>query len=524
MQEYVQEKKTVALGAGFSLFGYALSTVMGLLTNILLYWRFDHSQAGSELNVWIIAFSFFAILEPFARLGLSDGVQRFIGVYWVEKDWARIKGAIWGAFQLSFLASLVMIACVYFLAPYIAGAYLSDSHSAIQLCKVLRCLSLYLVPIALTTIALAVLRALNDIRHSVWIETLCQKFGWLLVVLLVGFLPENETRILWLAFGMVIVNSLSFAISVRSFSKAAPKLSEHDAVYERKALFLFSAPLVLQAAILIFMKKCDIMMLGYFHNADNYVAQYNAAGISTLIISNILLAFSSLFAPLIAKVSEKKDFQKMNELYKTVTRWMLYLTLPAAVIMLLFPTQILAIFNLAPDPMLIGAFRILVCAQIVSTVSGHSGTMLIMSGYSRMILYINVLAVFANILLNALLIPNYAMTGAAVATFAAIAIRNLLAVACTAFFVRSQPFSLYTLVISFVSLLCGLLAYFAFSYLNGVLPGNPLFAHWAFQLALAGALFALFYLPITAIAMHKDDRSFIIDEVIPRCKKALHGQ
>ena len=521
MQQYVQEKKTVALGAGFSMFGYVLSTLMGLLTNVILYWRFDHSQASSELNIWIIAFSFFAILEPFARLGLSDGVQRFIGVHWVDKDWGRIKGVIKGAFQLSLAASIVMIACVFFLAPHIASHYLKGQEAAHTLCKVLRSLSLYLIPIALTTISLAVLRALNDIRHSVWIETLCQKFGWLMVVILVGFLPPSENRIMGLACGMVLVNLLSFLISAKCFVKAAPKLEGVSPIYDRKALFFFSVPLVLQAAILVFMKKCDIMMLGYFHNAENYVSQYNAAGISTLIIANILLAYSSLFAPMIAKISKEKDYRRMNELYKTVTRWMLYITLPAAAMMLLFPAQILSVFHLSADPMLTATLRILVCAQIVSTISGHSGTMMIMSGYSRMILYINVLAVFANVLLNLLLIPPYAMVGAAIATLAAIAIRNALAVVCTAILVRSQPFSFSTVTISLTAAICGILAYFAFNYINSVLPDTRLFGHWAFQLILAGVLYAVIYLPATALTMHKDDRSFLIDECIPRFKRAL---
>jgi len=320
---------------------------------------------------------------------------------------------------------------------------------------------------------------------------------------------------------MVLVNLLSFLISARCFTKAAPKLIGVAPVYERKALFFFSVPLVLQAAILVFMKKCDIMMLGYFHNAENYVSQYNAAGISTLIIANILLAYSSLFAPMIAKISKEKDYRRMNELYKTVTRWMLYITLPTAGMMLLFPAQILSVFHLAPDPMLVLTLRILVCAQIVSTLAGHSGTMMIMSGYSRMILYINVLAVFANVLLNLFLIPTYAMVGAAVATLAAIAIRNSLAVVCTAVLVKSQPFSLSTVTISLTAAFCGILAYLAFIYINTVLPDNRFFDHWAFQLALSGALYALIYLPATALTMHKDDRSFLIDECIPRLKRAL---
>ncbi|MBR5624007.1 oligosaccharide flippase family protein [bacterium] len=519
MQEYVQEKKTVALGAGFGMFGYFLSTVMGLMTNVILYRRFDIS---SEVDVWVLAFSFFAVLEPFARLGLSDGVQRFIGIHWADKDWGRIKGVIMGAFQLSFAASILMIACVWLLAPKIAYFYCADTPAAAEtLCKVLRCLSFYLIPIALTTISLAVLRALNDIRHSVWIETLCQKLGWFLVVLATSFMPQTENRIMILVWGMVVVNITAFLISVSKYKVNAPRLRDHSPVYERKALFFFSIPLVLQSAILIFMKKCDIMMLGYFFQGENYSAQYNAAGIATLVIANILLAFSSLFAPLIAKVSEKKDYRRMNELYKTVTRWMLYITMPAAAIMLLFPGQILAVFKLPATPLLISSLRVLVCAQIVSTLAGHSGTMLIMSGYSRMILYINVLAVFANILFNLLLIPSHAMFGAALATLVAITIRNSLAVVCTMFFVKSQPFSLATITISLTAFISGALAFLLFGFVMTVLPDTALFKHWIFQLLLSGFLYALFYIPLSALTMHKDDRGFLIEEVVPRVRRAL---
>ena len=518
MQEYLQEKKTVALGAGFGMFGYALSTILGILTNVVLYRRFDHN---SEVELWVVAFSFFAILEPFARLGLAEGVQRFIGIAWVKNDWGRVRGAILGSLQLSGLASLIMILGVFFWAPFIGSIHSSGSVSPERLAKVVRCFSIYLLPIALTTISLAILRALNDIRHSVLVETMIQKFGWFLVVLGIGFLPPTEHRVIGLVWGMVLVNVLAFLISISYYGKAAPKLKNIAPIYERKALLLFSLPLVFQTAILIFMKKCDILVLSHYYLGEGLAAQYNAAGIATLVIANILVAYSSLFAPLIAKVSEQKDYKRMKELYQTVTRWMLYITLPAAAMMLLFPEQILQIFKLTPTPLLKDTLRLLVCAQIVSTVAGHSGTMLVMSGYSRLTLYINILAVGINLVLNFLLIPGYSMAGAAVATLASISIRNVLAVLLTFLLVKSHPFSFSTLTISFTAILCGLAAYFLFPFVQNLLPKNACFQNWGVQLLLAGLLYLVFYAPATLLTMHRDDRRFLFDEVLPRLRQGF---
>jgi O-antigen/teichoic acid export membrane protein len=97
--------------------------------------------------------------------------------------------------------------------------------------------------------------------------------------------------------------------------------------------------------------------------------------------------------------------------------------MPAFVVLLVFPRQLLTVFG--------GGFTegaivtvILACGQLVGAAAGPCGVVLNMSGRVALSLFDNALVLVANIGLNLLLIPRWGIVGAAAAWSASIIVVN----------------------------------------------------------------------------------------------------
>jgi O-antigen/teichoic acid export membrane protein len=84
---------------------------------------------------------------------------------------------------------------------------------------------------------------------------------------------------------------------------------------------------------------------------------------------------------------------------------------------------------------------ILIGSQIVLSCVGPAGNILTMTGYERIQLVNNLLALGLNIGLNLFLIPRYGILGAAIATSVSLAVLNVLRVIQVIRFIGISPFS-----------------------------------------------------------------------------------
>jgi O-antigen/teichoic acid export membrane protein len=497
---YAEEKNTVIRGAGYSIAGRAAGAFLGLLALALLY-RFFENDTG----LWAFAFSIIIMIEPFARCGLTEGVQRFTAVN-VEKDnWGGVSGTLLGGIQIASIACVTVTAVFVLFTPELAGFFTKDTEYAGEiprLIRVLRLYSLYLLPLVLTTIMLAFLRALKNIRITVFIENIFIRIAWIAVIVTAALIHTRYDRLLLLILGANITMVAAALITALCIPRAAPQLKNTAPVYRRRELLLFSIPLVFQSILLIFMKRVDILMLKYFYSVEgfDYVRTYYAAGTIAVQAGIVLSAFASLFAPMIAGVYHRNNFKQLDNLYKTVTRWCMICALPVIILILVVPDLALQALNITPTPAAQLAVRLLTIGQLISISVGHSGYMLIMSGHTRLTLTNNSIALVVNVLLNYVLIPRYAMPGAAIATVAAITLRNMLSLVEVRYILSASPFSRATIKFAGLALAAGATV----AVIRIILP--PLY--WYIELPFSCLVFAAIYLPTMWFALSTDDRDF----------------
>ena len=134
-----------------------------------------------------------------------------------------------------------------------------------------------------------------------------------------------------------------------------------------------------------------------------------------------------------------------------ICQWLLIISLPVSLVLLLLPGQLLSLFN----PVFIqgvSVLQIIVLANLFNISTGSSGVMLIMGGYPKLN-FINASVVgVINVILNIILIPRFGIIGAALSTAVSIIGINTLKLIEIYYIWRFFPYTVKIVKIILVSI------------------------------------------------------------------------
>jgi O-antigen/teichoic acid export membrane protein len=147
------------------------------------------------------------------------------------------------------------------------------------------------------------------------------------------------------------------------------------------------------------------------------VGFYGAAQRTAVGLTIVLFACNYAFAPAVPRYLQEGSREKLEHLYRTVTKWVLMFSSPAAVVVLLCPDQVLHLFGPGFAEGARSALLILTISQWLNIATGPGGyLLLLMSGNHRLMAINSALALVISLPLHLLLIPRYGATGAAIGT------------------------------------------------------------------------------------------------------------
>jgi len=203
----------------------------------------------------------------------------------------------------------------------------------------------------------------------------------------------------------------------------APTLSSDT---DLMGLFSFSLPLLLSSSVFILLSYFDKILIGYYISQVE-VAKYEIAVTITALLGLFQTAFSFLLYPKVSELLSTGRESEITTVYQQTTKWILVLTTPAFLVLIVSPDPLIAIFG--------DQYQIMEIAPLISTLAvglyidavvGPNGEALLGFGRSRVVLYYNLIAVGLNVGLNILLIPYVGILGAAIASMIGYTIMNLL--------------------------------------------------------------------------------------------------
>jgi O-antigen/teichoic acid export membrane protein len=448
---------------------------------------------GPELyGLYSLTLMIFGWLTALASLGLVDGLVRYTSLYRGQKQENKINFIFKTSLIISIFSSILAAFLLFFLAEFIS---ISIFHNA-ELIIFLKFFAI-LIPFAIISrLYLSIIRAYEKISVYSFLNNIVYTGTILISILLFIFLGiEKNLSIIFSYFlGPISVLIIAYLFFRFKLSKLLFKkeLDDKEKAKTRYALLSYSWPLMFLGIFTTIFYWVDSFTIGYFQGVTE-VGFYNAAIPIVALLGILPDLFMQLFLPLITKEYSKNNSEVITQLSKQVSKWIFLLNIPVFLLIFIFPGAIINI--LFGEQYLVAetALRILSVGGIISSVIGLSCTLISAIGRSKLVLGNIILVTIINLLLNFLLVPEYGINGAAIATTISWIIFSLIYLIEVKFLFKFFPVKRKIIRIFLISLIPAIIlvylkSFFIINFFTLVLLGGSFFLLYIFLIFLTGCL------------------------------------
>ncbi|WP_428965106.1 flippase [Micromonospora fluostatini] len=471
----------MARGGGLNLVGALLSQAAVFVIMLLVARLLGVREVGRYAQCY-------AVLSLFGLLSLSGfraGLTRFVAVHLADDDAPALRGTIRLGLGVSVASSVALAAGLAAAAPWLA-AQLHDPGLATGL----RLVALTLPATTITEAALAATRGWRTQRPFTYIGQLYEPGTRLLLTTLALVTGAGLTGAFW---ALVVAGWSAALLALVALARLLRRVAPARPVYRPRQLFGFSTVSWASSLSSTGLIWVDTLLLGFFANPE--IGVYNVATRLVTVAIFVLAPINASFGPYIAYLYHQGAMADVRRVYTVATGWVVRLSLPAFVALLVIPGDLLRVFD---GQIATGAAVTVVLAlgQMVNAATGPCGTVLNMSGRVALNMADNVAALVINVLLNLWLIPAYGIVGSAVAWSVSLVVVNVARVLQVRHLIGALPFS--------VGMLKGVAAAGA-AALAGLLV-RDLVPGWPWRLAAGLVVIAAVYLAVVlALGLSKED-------------------
>lgn len=405
------EVRGVARGGGLNLVGAGFKQALSFAITYLLARFLGQVDSG----LYFQAFAIFALAGVLASGGFTQSLTRFVAVHRADGDQAALRGTLRLGLVVAVGAASFLGAALFAFSPWLADAAFHDPRLEVPL----RLVALALPASVFTDCALAA----------------TQGFKTMAAYARVNFFFEPTMRLLLtigalgLGFGLIGAMVALLATHVMASLLATWELrrrtgrSAGRASYNAREFLTFSFASWTSQLAASGLLWADTIILGLIRGPSD-VALYHVATRLAVFVTIFIAPIGAAFAPRIADLYRRGKHDTLQRTYALVTSWIFRLALPAVILLVVFPRELLALFGPSFEN---GASvtALLALGQFVNALTGPCGLMLVMSGRPAIQTASNLSTLALNVAFNLYLIPRYGVIGAGVAWSASIALLNV---------------------------------------------------------------------------------------------------
>lgn len=324
-------------------------------------------------------------------------------------------------------------------------------------------------------------------RVGVTLLLFCVYFEWILV----------ETFIIAVVgvYGLRAIIMMIYAFSIRLPVFKFKKIERLGSILK------YSFLIIIAGSIATVILDIDSFMLGLYIPIEE-VAYYGVAIYIATVIVVPSRAMQQILQPLTAKYLNENNKVALKDLYLRSSQTLFII---GGLIFLLIVLNINALYETIPAQFSGGLYVVLLVsmAKLYDSLMGCNNVILFNSDYYRIVLLFGVILTILTIGLNMIFIPKYGITGAAFATFMAVALYNSIKI----YFVKRKfnmmPFTINTGKVIVLMLMMIMVFYFwEFTF------------HPLINIALKSVLITLLYVGIIYKMKISEDISAIIQKYL----------
>ncbi len=400
---------TIARQAGISMAGFGFGQLVRFVYNLAA----ARLLGAEALGTYALVVAIVQVGEAFGAAGLDAALLRFANLH----DGEARRRVVASAIKMAVVAALASAAFVILLADQLSLLL----HGGPLLAGTLRSAAAA-IPVSVGTLMAGhAAQAFHKLAPKVLATQVVAPLALLALMLVSRFLWGVEAALL-VPF---VPAALLALLGVLPGFSATTGVRPQDILLappDRKMLQV-ALPLLGVSLLGMFSHWIDIMMLGLLADTRT-VGLYQPAARTAGLLRSVFLAFSGIAAPMIAAYHARGDRAGLGRLYELVSRWVLTIVLFPALLLCVFPGELLSVFG-APFRAGAPALLLLAASALLQAWFGLGSTVLAMTGSERLSLCNQVGALLLQILLHLLFIPVYGMVGAALSSLVAMVLLSL---------------------------------------------------------------------------------------------------
>ncbi|WP_029520544.1 flippase [Persephonella sp. IF05-L8] len=403
--------------------------ILGIIAGYIFTLLVTRGYGAEAMGIFALSFTLLQISSVIGRLGMDTALLRFVAEYSSQGKWVVVKDIYEKAIKLVLPFSIIISILIFFLSGYIAEFVFKKPH----LEPYFKIASIGIVPFVLLFIHTESLRGLKKIKEYMFLQ---QTGIFILASIILGVLTFsifpinsninlNKLPVSVYIFSVFIFSIIAYFMWKKylkeGYSQAGKEISTSNSLPYPYILSV-SLPMLFSSSLALIMGWTDTIMLGIFRTEEE-VGIYNVALRVSMITSLSLMAINTIAAPKFAEFWGRKDLEGLAKVAQQSTKLIFWISFPILLLFLIFPEQILGIFG---EEFKTGAvaLMILTVGQFVNAAAGSVGYILQMTGHQKFHQNVILIGTIINVILNYVLIPNYGIVGAAVASMVSVMFWN----------------------------------------------------------------------------------------------------
>jgi O-antigen/teichoic acid export membrane protein len=370
---------------------------------------------ADEAGLFLLAISILAFSSIFFRLGLDNVFLRLIGA---DQGTPRSIGAVSTGIIWSVLASGLFTLFVVSFSDYLAVSIFSKPEFSTVLSTMI-----WALPFMVTFMLLSFgFQAFYKVMAATWFQNLGVS-SLFLVMFLVAYFYELELRAENVAIYYLLAAMVVCIIALILWNKQIN--GQWNWKLKDSELWHSSSNLWAASSMSLAVQWSGILMAGIFVSSSE-IAFLSAAQRTAMLTSFVLIVVNMVVAPRYARLWQENKVNEIQRLAKWSTRGMIALASPLVAVMIFMPEVIMGLFG---DEFVVAGdlLAIMAVGQFINVSTGSVGYLLTMSGHEKDFRKVTFFAGPLTVFLSYVLIIEYGVLGAAIATAIGLSLQNLLA-------------------------------------------------------------------------------------------------
>ena len=482
----------LASGAITNLFGAVSRTILLFAYTVFL----ARTLTASDLGLYFLIFTIINIMGVIAMVGLDFGVVRYVALFAGEGKFRLVQKTLSAGLFLGIPISIAVTTAVIVAAPQLSSMVMESSPVEVT------ALRIFAISIPFWVVARllnATTQGINLMQYQVYSRDVGEQLSKIIFSVVAVAFGASLVGVIWANVASVV---LAATMSLWFVLLALPRTDRSQPAPSSPAarIFRYSYPLAFSNIFGIVLAWVDMLLMGYLGTPTD-VGYYGAALRLGTGGSVVLLAFATVFTPVISDLYNRRRSAELHILYKTVGRWIFLCSLPIFLVTATLAGPLMNMFGSEFTAASI-ALILLALGQLINASTGTAGLMVLMSGRSKMEMVNVSAALVVNVVLCFLLIPGLGIVGAAIANAAAATVINLMRAVEVWIFMRMHAYDYNYLKPIFAGVIGSLLVFIEQRFVS---PGSNLVV----IIISAAILLAVYVILTAALGLDKNDKAVL---------------